>query len=135
MSDPLSTLITMLRSPVFARSFEGTTPVPAVVSPGMTRVTIPKQHDGVTSSAVFTLTATEAIYYRTKVMWSPRGSLVSLNASEGQLEAGESVNVTLTVTSPSGVFNRTNHGYNIGIFADGYNGKYPYFNFIQVEEK
>lgn len=135
MSEPTQSMLEMFASPVFARSFEDTTPVPAVVSPGLTRITIPKIHDSITSSAVFTLTATESIYYRAKVMWSPKGSLVSLNASEGHLEAGESIDITLTVTCPSGVFKSTSYGYNIGIFADGYNGKYPYFNFIQVEEK
>lgn len=135
MSEPTQSMLEMFSSPVFARSFEDTTPIPAIVIPESTRIIIPKQHDGITSSAVFTITATESIYYRTKVMWSPKGSLVSLNASEGQLEAGESIDITVTVTSPTGVFNSTGYGYSIGIFADGYNGMYPHFNFVQVEKK
>jgi hypothetical protein len=113
----------------------GSNPVPISVDPKITKVTIPKQYDGVTSSAVYTLTASSDIRYKTKVMWSPEGSLVSLNASEGYLQAGESVDITLTVTSPNGIFNNNTFNYNVGVFAEGYDGKYPIILFTQVVER
>jgi len=113
----------------------GSNPVPMSVDSKITKVTIPKQYSGVTSSAVYTLTASSAVRYKTKVMWSPEGSLVSLNASQGYLEAGESVDITLTVTSPNGIFNNNAFNYNVGIFAEGYDGKYPVIVLTQVVER
>jgi hypothetical protein len=110
-------------------------PVPVSVTLSGTQITIPKQHDSVTSSFIFTVTAAKTLYYRIKALWSPVGSLVSINASEGQLKGGESTDITLTVTSPIGIFSRANFTYELGVFADGYNGKCPLLSFTQVEEK